>query len=367
MTEIILVLFFVCILVQILFHQMVFRKLLTQKDIPAKPEQIPSVSIIIAARNESENLSNLIRALHDQDHPNLEVIIVNDRSSDNSKEIIAEAILHKPNFKQIDIDSLPKGWNGKKYALSQGIAAAKNEVLLFTDADCLPKSSQWATSIAATYTGTTTIVLGFSPYQKTSGLLNSFIQFETLLTGMQYLGFSAVGRPYMGVGRNWAIRRNAYDLDHLTSMAHLVGGDDDLMINHIATNYNTLNATSPTSQTISKPEYSWSSYFRQKTRHLSVGVYYRKKDKTLLGVFTLTFLFGWIFFFSLLVSAINPYLILAAFGLRSLSFYSIFARIGQKFGSPINFWALPVLDLCYSIYYPVVSLRALSTKTIKWK
>ncbi|OEK01466.1 hypothetical protein BFP97_08005 [Roseivirga sp. 4D4] len=367
MTEIILVLFSVCLLVQILFHQLVFRKLLQKEDTPEKSSQTPSVSIIIAARNEDENLAKLIRALHDQDHPDLEVIIVNDRSTDNSETIIETSIRNKPHFKQIKIDHLPEGWTGKKHALSLGIQAAKNDILLFTDADCIPKSSQWASLMAGAFKETTAIVLGFSPYQKVAGFLNRFIQFETLLTGLQYLGLSAIGRPYMGVGRNWAIRRNSYDLDYLASMAHIVGGDDDLMINHIATKDNTINITLPSSQTISKPKHTWHEYLTQKIRHLSVGVHYHKKDKTLLGVFTLSFLFGWIFFFSLLVSAINPYFILAAFGLRSLSFYSIFARIGQKFGSPIIFWALPVLDLCYSIYYPVVSLRAISAKSIKWK
>jgi len=367
MTEIILILFLACVLVQILFHQLVFGKLLKKKDTQIKYSHIPSVSIIIAARNESENLAKLIDVLCNQDHPDMEVIIVNDRSTDNSEVIIETSITNKTNFKHIRINHLPKGWTGKKYALYQGIQMAKNEILLFTDADCLPKSSRWATIMAGAFNETTAIVLGFSPYQKTASFLNSFIQFETLLTGLQYLGLSAIGRPYMGVGRNWAIRRNFYDLGYLASMAHIIGGDDDLMINHIATKTNTINITLPSSQTISKPKHSWREYFKQKIRHLSVGVHYRKKDKTLLGVFTLSFLFGWIFFFSLLVSAINPYFILAAFGLRSLSFYSIFARIGQKFGSPITFWALPVLDLCYSIYYPVVSLRALSTKTIKWK
>ncbi|MBO3700478.1 glycosyltransferase [Roseivirga sp. E12] len=367
MTEIILVLFLLCMVVQILFHQMVFGKLLSPISEEIKSTQVPSVSIIIAARNESKNLEGLIAAMKDQDHPNFEVIIVNDRSDDNSESVINKAILNLDDFQQVIINALPDGWTGKKYALSQGIQRASNEILLFTDADCLPKSKQWGTIMARAFNESIDIVLGYSPYQEGKSLLNHFIQFETLLTGLQYLGFSAIRRPYMGVGRNWAIRRTAYDLNYLKSMAHVTGGDDDLMINRLATKENTANLTIPSSQTISIPERSWSQYFKQKTRHLSVGVHYHKKDKTLLGVFTLTFLFGWIFFFSLLVSTINPYLILAAFGLRSLSFYSIFARVGQKFGSPIKFWALPVLDLCYSIYYPVVSLRALSTKSIKWK
>lgn len=367
MTEIILILFLICMVIQVLFHQWVFRGLLSSKKEETDSESLKSVSVIIAARNEATNLPSLIEVLKHQNHPDYEVIIVNDKSTDNTKEVLEQTKIDFTDLQVINIESTPSGWNGKKYALSQGIQAAKNEVLLFTDADCLPKSKAWASEVAIKFQDGTDIVLGFSPYEYRDGWLNRFIQFETLLTGLQYLGLASLGKPYMGVGRNWAIRRDIYDLEFLQSIANITGGDDDLVINRLATKTNTAIITNPSSQTSSKPEESWSSLFRQKTRHLSVGNRYHKKDKTLLAVFTLAFLFGWIFFFSLLVSAINPYLILATFGLRSLSFYSIFARIGRKFDVPSIFWALPVLDLGYSIYYPVVGIRALSTKNIKWK
>lgn len=346
---------------------MVFRGLYASKEKTTDWKDIPSVSVIIAARNESKNLPRLIKSLAEQDHTNIEFIIINDRSTDSSELVIEKAIEHQKYFQQININNLPDGWNGKKHALLQGIKAAKNEVLLFTDADCVPKSTQWASLIAAKFETETDIVLGFSPYENRSTWLNQFIQFETLLTGLQYLGLANLGRPYMGVGRNWAVRRNSYDIEYLKSISTIIGGDDDLMINHLATKTNTSTITVPMSQTISVPEESWHDFFKQKIRHLSVGTRYHQKDKTLLAIFTLAFMFGWIFFFSLLVSTINPYFILAAFGLRSLSFYSIFARVGQKFDVPVRFWALLLLDLSYSIYYPVVGLRALSAKNIKWK
>jgi len=367
MTEIILILFLLCLIIQVLFHFLVFRGLYVSKEKTTHSEEIPSVSVIIAARNESKNLPQLIKSLATQEHPQMEVIIINDRSTDESDKVIKKAIEGQKHFQQININSLPDGWTGKKYALLKGIQDAKNEILLFTDADCIPKSSQWATLVAATFDTRIDIVLGFSPYENRATWLNQFIQFETLLTGLQYLGLANLGRPYMGVGRNWAIRKHAYDLEYLKSISDIIGGDDDLMINHLATRTNTSIITAPSSQTISKPTESWNDFFKQKIRHLSVGSHYHQKDKTVLGLFTLAFLFGWIFFFFLLVSTINPYLILATFGLRSLSFYSIFARVGQKFDAPVRFWALLLLDLSYSIYYPVMGLRALSAKNIKWK
>ncbi len=367
MMEIILVLFLLCLGIQVIFHQLVFTKLLSSDESLEMKNDIPSVSVIIAAKNESENLPALLKALKSQDHPKMEVIFVNDRSTDQTEQIIKSAMANQKQLQLINISILPAGWTGKKHAIYKGIEVARNEVLLFTDADCIPKSKQWASLMATKFFGPVEIVLGFSPYEKKDGWLNQFIQFETLLTGLQYLSLAKLGKPYMGVGRNWAIKRGAYDLTYLKSMSHITGGDDDLMISHLATNTNTTIITTPSSQTSSKPMMTWQQLLKQKTRHLSVGKYYHKKDRTLLGLFTLSLLFGWIFFFSLLVSAINPYLILTVFGLRSLSFYSIFARVGQKFDIPVKSWALPLMDLSYSIYYPIVGIRALSTKNIEWK
>lgn len=366
MNETLLTLFLICLAVQGYFYFAVFIKLATYRK-TEKNGKFPSVSVVIAARNEERNLPKLLKALSNQDHPKLEVIIVNDRSSDHSKEIVTSFAQSHSNVNLLNIETLPDNWNGKKYALYKGIQAAKNEVLLFTDGDCIPKSNHWASKIAKSFNEKTDIVLGYSPYLEKPGFLNQFIQFETLFVGIQYLSFGLWKKPYMGVGRNLAIRRGKYDLNLLKQISDTVGGDDDLMVNQLAKKDNVSIAIEPESHVVSIPERDWHFYFKQKIRHLSVGKHYRKKDKTLLGLFTLSFLLGWIIFFSLLVSANNPYLILAAFGLRSLSFYTIFARVGRKLEAPVNLWALPFLDLCYSIYYPLVGFRALSIKSIQWK
>lgn len=365
MTAILLTIFCLTLVTQVYFYLILSKALLFSKK-EAK-SVFNTVSVIIAARNEKENLLNLLPALVKQNHSHFEVIIINDRSNDGTSELVNDFTLHNENFHLLDINTLPDGWNGKKNAIYKGVSIAKNDILLFTDADCLPKSDSWISEISQQFDQKTDIVLGFSPYDIQLGFLNHFIQFETLFVGMQYLGFAERGKPYMGVGRNMAVRRSKYDLSHLSEVSGLTGGDDDLVINHLANSRNTKVITNPNSQTVSIPETSWNDYFKQKIRHLSVGKHYQKKDRTLLGLFTLSFLLGWIFFFSLLVSSINPYFILTVYALRSLSFYIIFARIGQKLESPVKLWALPVLDLCYSIYYPLVGLRVLLTKNIQWK
>ena len=94
-----------------------------------------------------------------------------------------------------------------------GIKAAKNEHLLFTDADCYPTSNNWITEMTSQFTTEKTIVLGYGAYKKIAGsFLNKIIRYETLLAATQYFSWAKKGNPYMGVGRNLAYNRSEFSL-----------------------------------------------------------------------------------------------------------------------------------------------------------
>jgi len=324
------------------------------------------VSVIVAARNEATNLPQLIEALLNQVHKNFEVIIVNDRSTDDSLKILESACLKFKNLKIININSLPNNWNGKKYAIKKGVESAKYDVILLTDGDCIPKRETWISSMTSVFDESTHFVLGFSPYQEKSGLLNHLIRFETLWTGIQYLSMAKHGQPYMGVGRNMAYKKSTFLNDSFSKTFEIVGGDDDLLVNQYANSENTKIILDPDSQTVSFPKTSWHSYFKQKIRHLSVGVHYRKKDRTRLGILTLCNMFGWILLCSLVFVGFETIWTLLIFGTRSIIFYTIFTRIGRKLEVRLLPFTLPLLDLFYNFFYMVVGLRALTAKRIKW-
>lgn len=326
-----------------------------------------SISVIVAARNEGSNIPKLVDQLANQKHPDFELILVNDRSTDGSGKIINEFAAYYDWLKPIHIEALPEGWTGKKYALYSGVKQAKNDVLVFTDADCLPTSENWFDEISAHFESEVDIVLGYSPYEPQSSFLNSFIQFETLLVGLQYLGFSLLGKTYMGVGRNMAIRRSSYDLDFLKAIKNLEGGDDDLMVSRLAKKGNTSIMLEKESFIVSKPKTNLKDYIKQKTRHLSAGKHYHKKDQTLLGIFTLSWLVVWGLLIYLIISGASLKIVLMVFGIRSLAVYLILNRLGRKLNTNINFWALPFLDFCYCFYYPWVAIKALATKQVEWK
>ena len=97
------------------------------------PREQPFVSIVVPARNEARSIEHAVRAFLAQDYNNFEVIVVNDRSSDATGEILRS--LSDPRLKVIDGTETPQGWLGKPWALEQGRIRARGELLLFVDAD----------------------------------------------------------------------------------------------------------------------------------------------------------------------------------------------------------------------------------------
>ncbi|MCD4826064.1 MAG: glycosyltransferase [Phycisphaerae bacterium] len=100
------------------------------------PEPAPSASLIVAAKDEENNIDSCVRSLLSQDYPDFEIIAVNDRSDDRTGEILDSIAAEDDRLTVIHIDTLPDGWKGKNHAMHAATQVARGEVLFFTDADC---------------------------------------------------------------------------------------------------------------------------------------------------------------------------------------------------------------------------------------
>ncbi|WP_166173599.1 glycosyltransferase [Rubrobacter tropicus] len=100
-------------------------------------DEYPSVSVVLAARDEGAEVGEAVRSVLEQDYPGrLEVVAVDDRSTDRTGEIFTELAAEYPeSLKPLRVDCLPEGWLGKNHALYLGAKQAEGEWLLFTDAD----------------------------------------------------------------------------------------------------------------------------------------------------------------------------------------------------------------------------------------
>ncbi|MFN8398305.1 MAG: glycosyltransferase [Bacteroidia bacterium] len=326
-----------------------------------------SISIIIAARNEAENLQRFLPSVLRQDFPGeWEVIVALDRCSDDSAAVVVAFQPRHRQLRLIAIEALPEGWTGKKFALDQGIKAAKFEIIALTDADCeLPP--KWLAGMQGQFEKGNDLVLGVSPYFPAPGLLNLFIRFETWMTALLYTGLAKMGLAYMGVGRSLAYRRKWFEsAGGFAGIAGRVSGDDDLLVNHAAHSGRVGVLTGIDYQVVSLPKRSWGEWFRQKVRHGSAGTAYSLRSLLILsGIHGLQLFF----YLSLIVVVLCVPAVwawaLLVYLLRTSALMGVLAAVPWK-SKTMPWLAFPVLDIAYLIYLILLPLAALR-KQPKWK
>ncbi|HLG40449.1 MAG TPA: glycosyltransferase [Chitinophagaceae bacterium] len=287
---IILICFAAITAIQVFYFLWFFRRIAFFKPKEKIRSQQHPVSVIICARDEDENLARNLPGVLVQNYPSsYEVVTVNDNSVDDSKYILQEL---KKTFKSLNVIELTqeaKLITGKKYPLSIGIKEAKHEVLLLTDADCVPASEFWIQKMQEAYDENIEIVLGYGAYHKRAGILNKLIRFETFHTALQYLSYALAGIPYMGVGRNLSYKKGLFFRNKgFSSINHIPSGDDDLFINKVATKKNTAVIIDPEAITRSIPKRTWKEWRKQKSRHYTTAKFYKSKHKLLLGLYLIT-------------------------------------------------------------------------------
>jgi glycosyltransferase involved in cell wall biosynthesis len=293
---IIIIAFCFVFVVQLYYYLFFYLRIARYRIKDKKNEQFP-VSIVICAKDEADNLESFLPEVLEQDYPDFEVIVVNDGSIDETSDVLKRLDNRYENLYVTTIPENTKLRQGKKLAITIGVKAAKNEWILFTDADCRPTSNKWISSMQSNFTEKNDLVLAYGGYMERKGVLNKLIRFDSLFIAMQYLSFALAGKPYMGVGRNLAYRKSVFFKSKgFASHLKIKSGDDDLFVNKIANKKNTGIEISPESFTQSVPEKKFSSWYYQKKRHLTTGKYYRTKHKVLLGAELLSRILFYILF-----------------------------------------------------------------------
>jgi len=286
--------------VQLFFSLFFFLRLVLYRPSPGKMNKEP-VSIIICAWNEEENLQKNLPTILEQDHPDFEVIVVNDHSQDGTASLLRELEKEHSHLRSIELDGTNMKMCGKKFAISMGIKGSKHENLLFTDADCRPKSKRWLGQMTAGFSEGKEVILGYGGFEKRDGWFNKLYRYEGLHTAMQYFSYALAGSPYMGVGRNLAYRKELFfKTKGFMKHRHISSGDDDLLVNEVATAANTAIVIQQEAHTVSAPKTDMTSWWRQKRRHLTTGGHYRPSSKFFLGTYSLSHILFYLCFFTVL-------------------------------------------------------------------
>jgi len=331
------------------------------------PNEKP-ISIIICAKNESKNLNKNIELTLNQSYTLFEVIVVNDASTDNSLEILKAFQKKYPQLKIVNIPVSSTYTGNKKNAITKGIEKAMHSHLLFTDADCKPISRHWIRTMAAQFSNKKQLILGYGAYQKIEhSFLNKLIRFETLMTAIQYFSYARIGLPYMGVGRNLAYTKAVFQqANGLESHKHIKSGDDDLLINQIATSKNTSYCVSKQSFTISEPQTTFASWFKQKRRHITTATHYKPIFQFLLGLFYLSQFLFWILAIILLTFSFHWQLVIVLIAIRLITQYIILGKSAKRLHEKDLILGFPIFDFVIVMIQLSVFIRNLIAKPKSW-
>ena len=366
---IILIVFGISLLIQLFYHWGVFSKVAFYKRNarPKLDEELEPVSVVLCARDAYEYLVDLIPALLQQDYPDFEIVVVNDCSDDETEEYLKDLERKETRVKPVQLKQHLNFFNGKKFPLSMGIKSAKNDLIVFTDCNCMPVNDQWLRSVVNRYNSHTEIVIGYSPYIQKKSVLNRIMRFDALQNGLLYLSAALNRHPYMGVGKNLSYRkelffRNNGFISHYTTTV----GEDDIFISQVATKKNTEVLIDAENSILTTPTNSFKLWMRQKGSRYSTVSKYNTRARLFLSLFYISqFLFytsfiallclppafnianGAVFYIPILV-----FFFLLRFGTQLLIYSKASKRLGEKGLLP----GLIVYDFLFAFLSPWLRL-----------
>jgi len=190
------------------------------------------VSIIVAARNEAENISTLMEALINQnfDMNFAEIIVVNDHSEDETSQIVQRFVEAFSFIKLINVDS---DWGGKKQALKIGIAAAKGELMVITDADCRMNINWLRTLTSFFFDNKPHMIIAPVVIEAGDSLFSKMQSLEYMSLMAVAAGSAAVGKPTICSAANLAFANSAVNLADNIFNQQYQSGDDMFLLEYI--------------------------------------------------------------------------------------------------------------------------------------
>jgi glycosyltransferase involved in cell wall biosynthesis len=196
------------------------------------PRLWPMVSVVVPARDEARGVEEALRSLANLDYPALEVIAVDDRSTDGTGAIIDRVAAGDPRVRSLHIAELPEGWLGKCHAMQAGGRLAEGELLLFTDGDVVfaPDTLRLAVRhLLARKLDHLALLPGLVPGGYWEDAVKSYFGMLFIVGVRAWAAGSASKNVYVGIGAFNLLRRTAYETigGHETLRLEVT---DDLML-----------------------------------------------------------------------------------------------------------------------------------------
>jgi cellulose synthase/poly-beta-1,6-N-acetylglucosamine synthase-like glycosyltransferase len=322
-----------------------------------------NISIIIAAKNEAENIDGLIESIKKLDCPTeiFEVIIVDDNSVDDTLKKLISNSASINNFSFYDLKSFGKA--GKREALTLGINNSNHPFILITDADCRPERN-WLNFYSNKFDQGYDLLFGIAPFYQHKTIVNKISCFENLRSSILSFSMACVGLPYTAAARNFGFTKKAFEsLGGYSNTKDTLSGDDDLLLREAIKKKMKIGVvTESDSFVYSEAKKTFKEYIQQKARHTQTSFHYLKKHQIILGFWHLLNLS---FLFSPLLMFFNPLwgILLPA---KLLTDIMVVNLKQKKFGYSFSIIEILYLQLFYEILL-VIHLFNARFSEVKWK
>jgi hypothetical protein len=318
------------------------------------------VSLIIAAKNEAENIPSLLSSLQNLDYPedHFEVIVIDDNSTDETFNIVQTYAGKIKNFSVFNNEGI-----GKKNALTFGISKANNPLILITDADCRPEPN-WLKAFSNKFNDGYDFLFGIAPFYNNKSLINRISCFENLRSSILSLTAAKLGIPYSASARNFGFKKSSFEkIKGYSNTMETLSGDDDLLLREAVKNKMKIGVfTEKDSFVYSSTKNSLKEYLRQKSRHTKTSFYYLTSSKIFLGVWHLTNI---AFLFSPVLIFINSIFILP-FVFKIIFDVFLIKTHQKKFTYNFNVLQILYLQVFYELLLIINFFNALFSKD-EWK
>jgi cellulose synthase/poly-beta-1,6-N-acetylglucosamine synthase-like glycosyltransferase len=339
-----------------------FKEKISDDDVEFSFKQV-GISIIIAAKNEANNIKNLVESLKNLEYQTemFEVIFVDDHSTDKTIIEIQKSIDGFKNFRIILLSESEIG--GKRNALTKGIEIAQYQNILITDADCRPEPN-WLMAYSKNFSGDVDFIFGVAPFKQNNFLVSKITCFENLRSSILTFAFAGLGLPYSAAARNLGFTKRAFaNIGGYSKTKQTLSGDDDLMLREAVKNkLKIVTLTDRGSYVYSEAKNTFKDYLNQKARHTQTSLHYLLRHKLIIGFWHLLNLLS---LFSVLLIIFNP-LWGILFASKLIVDLSVVKINEKKFGYSFSLFDAIFLQIFYELMLILHFINARFTK-IKWK
>ncbi|MBM3410973.1 MAG: glycosyltransferase [Bacteroidetes bacterium] len=323
------------------------------------------VSVVIYARNQSDQILRNLPVWMEQEYPEYEIVLVNDRSYDESQDVIISMQARYPSLRVVDVQEQDKHPTDRKFAIALGVKAASYARILFSHIDALPSSKHWIQYMQMAFDGgqEREIVLGYTGYTPYPGLISSLMQWDALRENLKLFGHAMRRRAYAGDGRNMGYLKGLFFF-RKGFIAHVrhPSGEDDLFVNVASTPKNVgICLDAPAFVRINE-EKSFQWFWKRKLKYVGNRSLFRPVDQTVLNYWAWN---PWLVLFTALSGAWfsqqqPPFFwgVAAAFAVQLLLRWILLSVALRRFQIPMNILMLPILEFLYLFLSMAWTVRA---------